>query len=372
MGFNQKNILIISATPWDVSFPAKQHYARELAKMGAKVYYLNPSSKADSKVEMSENIWIVDYKENGGILGLFKLSETKIALKIIALIGKKPDIVWSFDSSRFKDLGIFNSAAVKLFTVDEWKNDNGSDVETANNADFALCLSQPLMDRLGKVKAKKILFDNAVPNVFIEVANRKKEIFANTQFASGRLRCGYLGNLQNKYLDKAVFEIIVRENPIVEFHVIGPFVKDSNLAVGDNKTWEDPFVEFLMSAPNVRLYGSLMTVRSAEILQTMDMFLVCYDVSKYADIVSNPAKINEYLSVGNVIVSSLSSHYSAAPELVQMSQNNKELPNLFKKTVEKLEQHNSEMLQKKRILYARERTYEKQLLRLEVICNGLI
>jgi hypothetical protein len=67
MPFRDKNILIISPTPWEVSFPARQHYARELAKSGAFVYYINPPSKADSIIELSENLWVVDYKVNGGL-----------------------------------------------------------------------------------------------------------------------------------------------------------------------------------------------------------------------------------------------------------------------------------------------------------------
>jgi hypothetical protein len=367
MSFRNKNILIISPTPWDVSFPARQHYARELAKSGAFVFYLNPPSKADSKIELSENLWVIDYKINGGLLGLFKLPEIKVAEKINNLIANKIDIIWSFDCSRFKNLNLFGASSFKIYTKDEWFADNTNETEIANSANVTLCLSKPLMKQLSNVKSRKILFDHALGNVYVEAGNRKKDIMANTQFASGRIRCGYLGNLQNKYIDTAVFETIIRENPMVEFHIIGPFVKESNLAGSGNKTWEDPFVEFLMSAANVRMYGSLMTIRSAEILQTMDMFLVCYDSEKYAEIVANPQKVVEYLSVGNVIVSSNLLDHNPNDNLILMSENNKDLPKIFKNAVANLDELNSDENRKNRIDFGLSHTYEKQLQKLEKI-----
>lgn len=369
MPFRNKNILIISPTPWELSFPERQHYARELAKKGAFVFYLNPPSKADSIIELSENLWVIDYKPNGGFLGLFKLPELKLAEKINGLIAKKVDIIWSFDCSRFRNLSVFGVDSYKIYQKEEWLNDQQAETDIANSADITLCLSKPLHKQLSEVKSSKILFDHALGSVFVEAGQRKQEILANTQFATGRIRCGYLGNMQNKYIDTAVFEMIIRENPMVEFHIIGPFVKDSNLAGSGNKTWEDPFVEFLMSAANVRLYGSLMTVRTAEILQTMDMFLICYDTNNYADIVANPPKVVEYFSVGNVVVSSLLSDFKEKSALIQMADQNINLPTLFQSTVENLSSFNSEELRKKRIDYALDHTYEKQLLKLEKIVS---
>jgi hypothetical protein len=369
MPFRNKNILIISPSPWDVSFPARQHYARELAKSGSFVYYLNPPSKADSKIELSENLWVVDYKLNGGFMGLFKLSEANLSEKVNKLIDKKIDIIWSFDCNRFRDLNMFGSESYKIYTKEEWNSDHASEVEIANSADIVLCLSEPLKKQLGEVSSKKILFDQALGNVYVEAGFRKKDIMANTQFASGRIRCGYLGNMQNKHIDTAVFETIIRENPMVEFHIVGPFVKESNLAGSGNKTWEDPFVELLMSAANVRMYGSLMTVRTAEILQTMDMFLICYETEKNADIVANPQKLIEYLSVGNVIVSSLLLDHSANSDLVLMAKQNKELPALFKQAQKEILHYNTDELRKKRVAFALDHTYEKQLQKLEKIVS---
>jgi hypothetical protein len=156
---------------------------------------------------------------------------------------------------------------------------------------------------------------------------------------------------------------------MVEFHIIGPFVKESNLAGSGNKTWEDPFVEFLMSAANVRMYGSLMTIRTAEILQTMDMFLVCYDTDKYAEIVANPQKVIEYFSVGNVVISSNLLDHRTNTDLILMSNQNKDLPAIFKQAVEDIANYNSEELRQRRIDLALSHTYQKQLRKLEKIIS---
>jgi hypothetical protein len=115
------------------------------------------------------------------------------------------------------------------------------------------------------------------------------------------------------------------------------------------------------------MYGSLMTIRTAEILQTMDMFLICYDTDKYAEIVANPQKVIEYFSVGNIVVSSKLLDHKTNADLILMSNQNKELPAIFKQAVENISDYNSEELRKKRIDLALSHTYEKQLIKLEKI-----
>jgi hypothetical protein len=117
------------------------------------------------------------------------------------------------------------------------------------------------------------------------------------------------------------------------------------------------------------MYGSLMTARIAEILQTMDMFLVCYDTDKYVDIVANPQKVVEYFSVGSVIVSSLLIDHKSNSALIQMADENKFLSHIFKTTVEKISDFNTEELRQKRIDFALDHTYENQLRKLEKIVS---
>lgn len=372
MELKDKNILIISSLAWGVNSPERQLYARELVKKGNFVYFLNPPSKNASITTLSENLYVVDYKTKSGIAGMLGISGGELAQikKILNLINKKLDIVWSFDNSRFGDLTKFGDV-LKIFSLEEWSAEPNLDNELANSADLILGLSQSLLDKVGEVKGRKQLIHHALGTAYVESLQKVEYIRANTQFATGRIRCGYVGNLQNKFIDTEIFETIIRNNPVVEFHLIGPFVKDSNLAYSENKTWEDPFVEFLMSAPNVRMYGSLMNVRAAEILQTMDLFLVCYDVEKYRKEVANPQKIMEYLSSGKVVVANYTDTFASQKDLLLMADTNAQLPTLFKKAVDALDEYNEPTKSKARIDFALSHTYEKQLVALEQILNKL-
>ena len=99
------------------------------------------------------------------------------------------------------------------------------------------------------------------------------------------------------------------------------------------------------------------------------MFLICYETEKNADIVANPQKLIEYLSVGNVIVSSLLLDHSANSDLVLMAKQNKELPALFKQVQKEILHYNTDELRKKRVAFALDHTYEKQLQKLEKIVS---
>jgi len=78
----------------------------------------------------------------------------------------------------------------------------------------------------------------------------------------------------------------------------------------------------------------------AELLQTMDFHLVCYDVNQYANQVANPQKIMEYFSTGKIVVATPTASYEKHKHLIQMADSQETLPALFKEVVENIEEHN--------------------------------
>jgi hypothetical protein len=81
---------------------------------------------------------------------------------------------------------------------------------------------------------------------------------------------------------------------------------------------------------------------------------------------SNSHKIIEYLSTGKVVISSHISSYEKT-DLIEMVDEftNEKFPDLFKKIISNLTYYNSPEQQKKRIEYALDNTYKKQIERIE-------
>jgi hypothetical protein len=102
----------------------------------------------------------------------------------------------------------------------------------------------------------------------------------------------------------------------------------------------------------------------------MDGFLICYDIKKDQSGGTNYHKILEYISTGKVIISNNVTTYASRPELVQMvdsREHNRELPALFKNIVNRLDHFNSPEFIQKRISFAKDNSYCRQIERIEGI-----
>ena len=83
--FSDKRILIISPEPWDHIPVSKHHYARKLAKLGNRVYFLNPPGQQNSLRE-DGGVVVVDYKTIRGVnrmTSFFRTLCTKILINKI-------------------------------------------------------------------------------------------------------------------------------------------------------------------------------------------------------------------------------------------------------------------------------------------------
>jgi len=120
-------------------------------------------------------------------------------------------------------------------------------------------------------------------------------------------------------------------------------------------------------SPNVILKGSTPSKEIANHLADFDVLLVLINSQKDYNKGSNSHKIIEYLSTGKVIVSNHLSTYKNQRELIKMvdEMHNEKLPELFKTVINNLEYYNNPELQRKRIKYALENTYEKQIIRIK-------
>lgn len=123
MELREKTIVILSPKAWGVDSPARQLYARFLARRGNQVYFVNPPSQFNSVTPQAEeeNLFVVDYRLPKPIFGLFgKSSEDSQAKRILKLIGQAVDLLFSFHCCAFGNLSIFG-AKKTIFYLEEWQ-----------------------------------------------------------------------------------------------------------------------------------------------------------------------------------------------------------------------------------------------------------
>lgn len=359
-----KNILIISPEPWGKSFVSKHHYALELSGRENNVFFLNPPKSGfigNSHIyEINENLKIIDY--NNAFKGinylpsklndLFSYFQIKRILKKIGNI--RIDVVWSFDPFRFQNLNLFN-ASIKIYhTVDV--HDTSLEFRIAKHSDILLATSERILAKFDTIKLKKYKINHGVSASFLF-----DRVMDGNDDTKGPVKVGYIGNLNYHFLDRKVLKEIILNNKEIEFYFIGPYIQKKLTSVNAN----NDFIDFLKEQSHVHLLGEVPSPDLVKYLHTFDLFLMCYHGSIYKAQMANPHKILEYLISGKIIVSHYIDEYKDKRELLLMANQNEDIPGLFKKAVENLEYYNHQEYVKKRVAYALDNTYLKQIERIE-------
>jgi len=368
--FSNKTILIISPERWGPNFLSKHHYAIELSKKNT-VFFLNsiPDTTLKQKIKVTkttENITVISY--NKAIKGLLKLPPILIDLqfnsvikKVIKVINAPLDLLWDFDQIRFQNCIPFN-ATHNIFHPVDIMNQIPSKIKTRKSelADLTLYLSKEIIKDIKSTKPKYFI-NHGISEGFINIKKDKTSFIKKD-----KINIGYVGNIQSKFLDWKILKIIISQNPELHFVIIGPY-QSSNL--GGNNIKKD--ISFLKSQENVTLTGSKPINELINILPNFDAFLVCYDTAKYRKEVSNSHKLLEYCSTGKVIISNFVSTYKNKPNLLEMVDNNIDLPKRFKSVISNLESYNNKDKSNLRINFAKQNTYSNHLLEIENLITNL-
>lgn len=371
MKFKDKIIFIISQDDWGTMFISKHHYALELAKMGNTVYYINGPDQRNSlkigEVKISETtyskLFLVQHrfsfpfflKFHGGVF--FDFLVKRHVSGMIRQIGKLPDIVWSFDLSNTIPLKCFTSKSLKIFMpVDEPLN--VSAIRAANTADMIVSVTKEILEKYTAFPISKYFLNHGVASSFFGEDGRAPD--GETR------RVGLSGNFLRPDVDREILMRIIRENPTVVFELWGNTrSKDSNLSNesnNDNKTLD--FIHFLETASNVICHGPVKTEELSRGLKRMNAFLICYDINKDQSRGTNYHKIMEYLAIGSVVISNNVSTYNDIPGLIEMTTdrvNNEQMPLLFKRVLNNLEEYNSQAKQMARKGFASNHLYAEQI-----------
>ena len=369
-----KTILLISPQSWGTMFVSKHHYAIELAKMENRVYFLNPpdnkNEKSKDRVRISssgvENLWLINhrlwfpYNLKFHAIFLFHLFIKPHIKKILKEVSRPIDFVWSFDLGNLYPLRFFGVLPFKIFhPVDEPLNKTA--IDSAKGCDIIFSVTREILEKYSWVKAPKYFINHGVAGDFITSVN-------SIRLSNRRVHIGFSGNLLRNDIDRSVLLQIVRENPEVFFDFFGSYTESHSNIGGIQDSEVDQFVSFLQGSQNVKLHGPVKHQTLACEFQRMDAFLICYDIKKDQSGGTNYHKIMEYLSTGKVIISNNVTTYKSEPDLLRMvesREDNKDLPTLFKDTIRQIGLFNSPSLQDKRVKFALENTYSRQVERIE-------
>lgn len=354
-------------------FVSKHHYAIELAKRGNKVYFLNPPQKKlnrrekvlISQSELQENLYLIyhrlsfPYNLKFHFIRFFHTLMHVHVKKIVKLIESEIDITWSFDLGNLYPFSFFPDKSFKIFhPVDEPLNKTA--INSAKGADVIFSVTKEILEKYSDYKVPKHFINHGIADDFI-----KTEITAE---GDGKVRVGFSGNLLRNDIDRKIFLQIIKENPEVIIECWGSYnLLEGNIGgVEDDETMS--FIHQLQQYKNVILHGVVPVALLATELLRMDAFLICYDIEKDQSKGTNYHKVMEYISTGKVIISNNITTFAEKPELVEMvmeRDTNKKLPELFKAVTENLSVYNSAELQNKRLAFANDNTYKKQIDRID-------
>jgi len=373
MELKNKNILIISPEKWGDIYLSKHHYALKLAERGNKVFFLNPPIRFNflktglsvSNPVENKNLAFLDYTYP--VKGHLKLPSFLSSLIYKRLIQKiestaniKLDIVWCFDTRTFSHWEFLRPEVTKILHIMDFNIINHYK-KLYSQADFIFGVSRSIVKMVSEYNQNSYFINHGLSlrefDPFSQTNNKQKN--------NSKIKVGYIGNLLMTYIDWKAICDIVKDNPDIDFHFFGPY-QPSN--IGKDEFFFDVQKQ-LRIYKNVILEGKVPSSQLFEKISDIDIFLIAYNSEKYSTQLANPHKVLELLATGKTIVSSYLQEYEDKKDLMQMSKNNNELPQLFRQSIQNLSNLNSYENKEKRIRYALQNTYENQIKRIEKIIN---
>jgi len=356
------NILLISPEPWTYVFVSKHHYAIELAKRGHKVFFLNPPS-GDKEIVITAsqyaNVFVVDYPVNvrgqrflPGFLRRWIDRKTYNAIQRMA--GVRFDVIWNFENSRFYDFRFAPRDTLKIYHQVDLNQDFHPQL-AAKTADICFCTTELILANLKQFNPHSYkIHHGASQNAFLAKNDSVKGVIEQSKPVVAL----YIGNLDMPYIDLDVAESLVSKFPAVNFYFIGPYQRPG------------AFFQRMQDYSNCIFTGKVMSEELKQYTIQGDILLVFYQERYHRD-QANPHKLMEYLASGKVVVASYTDEYKDNNDLLLMSRKNEDLSGLFQYAVDHLAELNSCERKQKRIDFAMEHTYDRQLNKIESFIDQL-
>ena len=273
--------------------------------------------------------------------------ERRWLLNIESSFGKKIDIIWSFENSRFYDFS-FAGSRLKLYQQVDLNQDFHPEVAAAT-ADLSIAISEPIEDRLSPVTNNLVRITHGCASV--KVCERKVNNIEQF-FEKWRVNVILTGNLDIPYLDISLINQLVSAFPDVGFHFIGPYHpgKGLHLDVG--------------SKDNAVFWGKCPSDSLHNYFQFADILLVTYLADKHREQLANPHKIMEYLASGKCVLATYTMEYDGREDLIEMASNRDEFIKKFLNIVRCPSAWNSPELMSYRQNFANSNSYPRQIERI--------
>ena len=365
---NKKNILIISPNFWGNVHITKHHYAIELHRLGANIFYLNPPSRSFGgffkTTEIFENFKVIDFQLH--IPGRLKnylpwlyYYYMGFMVKRISAVANN-DIFLSVDFSRDLPYSLtkenyFNAKHKIFFPVDNPHTDYIK--KSKNISDMYFSISKDILKMINMGKHYHYCLGHSVSSDFFS------EELMVAKCNSKSINIGYVGNLFMDNIDYDTIIELVRENKKTNFHFIGPNEASSinnNLGVQKNNFEK---IKILKGMSNTIFHGILYKKLLIQLLRKMDAMFLCYfEFGSHPAAPVNSHKILEFLALGKVVISNYFEDYkSYNNDLIFMPRKNhtsNQYIRKFKLIISELHKFNEDALLSRRRDFAKGKTYE--------------
>jgi hypothetical protein len=355
MELRGRRILLFSPEPWHGLHMSKHHLAQALAARGNSVFFLDPPRPADRTftAERHGEVTVLRYHHwlrgvNRLPIALNKWYYTRLIRSLARRTGGPFDILWCFDTSRMQDFP--DGLGKKLLHLADY------DILYIGqglipSAELVLTTCQVVADEVApKARAHVVNVGHALDGRWLQGIDALAE-----RPLRAPQRVVFTGQLANSYNDWEGFLEVAQAHPELEFRFIGPF----------DPAFPEPAFHTLRTLANVHFDGLRTKQELVPLARDADILLFGFRSALRAKERANPHKVLEYLSTGNVIVGSYTMEYSGRSDLFCMAPEGGSLRMAFDAALADFAQLNSSSERAKRIAFARERTMERLIQRIE-------
>jgi hypothetical protein len=346
-------IWIISPEAWGEHLLSKHHYAITLARRGNEVVFIEPDQGIQKVREVPgvADLVLLDWRPVKGLRRFPKPVARYIQRREFLAIGRKtqtrPDVIWSFDNSRFFDLDANPFGAKTIHHVVDL-NQNFEFERAARSAHLCLATTRYITAKLEASNANSHLIGHGCDPV--NCAEWKPQNLLKKQVV-------YTGNLLIPLLDHNLLRTAIETHANVDFHFVGAYTTSNVSQQPSAKALN--FIQYLQGRSNVRLHGALRGAAYHKALALADLFIIAYQQSAHEQI-ANPHKVPELLSTGRAIVSVVLDFYRDL-DLVYMAHDSETWQSLLTASLNDLEHVNNPDLQAKRRTWAFQHSYDQQI-----------